>query len=133
MANHVCRILSLTLCGIIFSSLVLGPAGVRGFDGIETDVLGVAIQGYDPVAYFTEGHPVNGNSKFSYTWNEAEWHFASAENRDLFAADPQKYTPNHSGFCAVSMPAGKIADADPQQFKIIDGRLYLGWKPLGSR
>jgi YHS domain-containing protein len=98
MVPHISRILSLTLCGIIFSSLALGPAEVKGFDGVETEVLGVAIQGYDTVAYFTEGHPVKGNSNFSYIWNEAEWHFASAENRDLFAANPKKYTPNRSGF-----------------------------------
>jgi YHS domain-containing protein len=88
----------LTLCGIIFSFLALGPAAVRGFDGNETDVLGVAIQGYDPVAYFTEGHPVKGNSNFSYIWNEAEWYFSNAEHRKLFAANPKKYAPNHGGW-----------------------------------
>ena len=113
---------------IIISSLVLGPTVAKGFDGIETDVLGVAIQGYDPVAYFTEGRPVMGNSNFSYIWNEAEWHFASAENRDLFAANPKKYAPNHSGFCAVSMPAGRFAGENPEQFKIVNEKLYLGWK-----
>jgi hypothetical protein len=98
MVSYISKILSFTLCGIIFSSLVLGPAEVKGFDGIDTDVLGVAIQGYDTVAYFTEGRPVKGNSHFSYIWNEAEWHFVSAENRDLFASNPEKYSPNHGGF-----------------------------------
>ena len=98
MAYPIHRILSLTLCGIIFSSLALGPVAVKGFDGSESEVLGIAIKGYDPVAYFTEGHPVKGNSKFSYVWNEAVWHFVSAENRDLFASDPKKYKPNRSGF-----------------------------------
>lgn len=133
MVPRISRILSLAFCGIIFSSLALGPAVVNGFDGIETDVLGVAVQGYDTVAYFTDGHPVKGNSNFSYIWNEAEWHFASAENRDLFAADPKKYAPNHGGFCAVSMPVGKFADENPKQFKIVNGKLYLGWKPDGSK
>jgi YHS domain-containing protein len=98
MAPRISRILSLAVCGIIFSSLALGPAVANGFDGTETDVLGVAIQGYDTVAYFIEGHPVKGTSNFSYIWNEAEWHFTSAENRDLFAANPKKYAPNHSGY-----------------------------------
>jgi len=133
MAPRISRILSLAFCGIIFSSLALGPAVANGFDGIETDVLGVAIQGYDTVAYFIEGHPVKGTSNFSYIWNEAEWHFASAENRDLFAANPKKYAPNHSGFCAVSMPASKFADANPEQFKIVNGKLYLGWRTAGVK
>jgi YHS domain-containing protein len=132
MEPRISKILSLTFCGIIFSFLALGPAVVNGFDGIETDVLGVAIQGYDPVAYFTEGRPVMGNSDFSYIWNEAEWHFASAENRDLFASNPKKYSPNHSGFCAVSMPASKFAGENPEQFKIVNGKLYLGWNPNES-
>jgi len=133
MAPRISRILSLAFCGIIFSSLALGPAVANGFDGIETDVLGVAIQGYDTVAYFIEGHPVKGTSNFSYIWNEAEWHFASPENRDLFAANPKKYAPNHSGFCAVSMPASKFADANPEQFKIVNGKLYLGWRTAGMK
>jgi len=133
MVQRFSKILSLTFCGIIFSFLALSPAVSNGFDGIETDVLGVAIQGYDTVAYFTEGRPVLGNSNFSYIWNEAEWHFASAENRDLFAANPGKYSPNHSGFCAVSMPAGRFADENPEQFKIVNGKLYLGWNPKESK
>lgn len=98
METSISKILSLTLCGMIVSFLALGPTEVRGFDGIETDVLGVAIQGYDTVAYFTEGRPVKGTSNFSYIWNEAEWHFASAEHRDLFAANPKKYSPHHGGY-----------------------------------
>jgi YHS domain-containing protein len=133
MAPRISKILSLTFCGIIFSFLALSPAILSGFDGIETDVLGVAIQGYDPVAYFTEGRPVKGISDFSYIWNEAEWHFASAENRDLFASSPKKYSPNHGGFCAVSMPIGKFAGENPKQFKIVNGKLYLGWDPNKSK
>jgi YHS domain-containing protein len=98
MAPYISKILSIALLGIIVSFLALGPAELRGFDGIETDVLGVAIQGYDTVAYFTDGRPVKGNSNYSYIWNEAEWHFASAEHRDLFAANPKKYSPHHGGF-----------------------------------
>jgi YHS domain-containing protein len=52
----------------------------------------------DPVAYFTEGRPVKGKAEFSYIWNEAEWHFASAENLDLFVANPKKYRPSRGGF-----------------------------------
>jgi YHS domain-containing protein len=65
---------------------------------INSDIFGVAIKGYDSVAYFTEGRAVKGKSKFSYSWNDAEWYFASAENRDLFAADPEHYAPKYGGY-----------------------------------
>ena len=61
-------------------------------------VHGVAIDGYDPVAYFTESRPVKGNSEYTYTWNEALWYFSKPEHRDLFAANPEKYAPKKSGF-----------------------------------
>lgn len=61
-------------------------------------VYGVAIDGYDPVAYFTERRPVMGNSEYTYTWNEARWHFSKPEHRKLFAANPEKYAPKKSGF-----------------------------------
>ena len=92
-----------------------------------TQIYGVAIQGYDPVAYFTEGSPVQGNPERYFDWNDARWYFSSAKNRDLFAADPKKYAPSHSGFCAVSFSAGKFAGMDPLRWKIEDGRLFLGW------
>jgi len=67
-------------------------------DATSTEVYGVAIKGYDPVAYFTENRAVKGSSEFAFSWNEARWYFSKAENRDLFAANPKKYTPYHGGF-----------------------------------
>jgi hypothetical protein len=67
-------------------------------DATSTEVYGVAIKGYDPVAYFTENRAVKGSRELSFNWNEARWYFSKAENRDLFAANPQKYTPHHGGF-----------------------------------
>jgi YHS domain-containing protein len=128
MSHHTYGILSIVIFGIIFSFIVMNPYEGNTFEGIETDNLGIAIQGYDPVAYFTEGHPVKGTAEYSYIWNEAEWHFASPENRELFAGNPEKYSPNHSGFCAVSMPIGRFAGVNPEKFRIIDGNLYLGWE-----
>ncbi len=64
----------------------------------NTDSFGVAIQGYDTVAYHTEGRPVKGKSEIFYSWNDAIWHFATAENRDLFAADPERYAPQYGGY-----------------------------------
>jgi YHS domain-containing protein len=65
---------------------------------VETDTFGIAIKGYDPVAYFTESRAVKGNSEIAHIWNEAEWFFASTEHRDMFASNPKKYAPNHGGF-----------------------------------
>jgi YHS domain-containing protein len=65
---------------------------------VNTDEFGVAILGYDTVAYHTEGRPVKGKSEFSYSWNDAVWHFASAENRDLFSENPERWAPKYGGY-----------------------------------
>ena len=65
---------------------------------INSDTFGVAIEGYDTVAYFTEGRAMKGKSEFSYNWNDAKWYFASAGNRDLFAANPERYAPKYGGY-----------------------------------
>jgi YHS domain-containing protein len=88
---------------------------------------GVAIRGTDPVAYFQQGQPVQGNSKFSHQWMNATWHFASAENRDLFAKNPDKYAPQYGGFCAWAVSRGYSAPIDPNAWRIVDGKLYLNY------
>jgi YHS domain-containing protein len=65
---------------------------------VNTDEFGVAILGYDTVAYHTENRPVKGKSEYSYSWNDAVWHFASAENRDLFAESPERWAPKYGGY-----------------------------------
>ena len=65
---------------------------------INSDTFGVAIKGYDTVAYFTQGRAMKGKSEYSYDWNDAKWYFATAENRDLFAADPEHYAPKYGGY-----------------------------------
>ncbi len=65
---------------------------------VNTSWFGVAIKGYDTVAYHTEGRAVKGKSEFSHEWNDAKWHFASAKNRDLFAAAPERYAPKYGGY-----------------------------------
>jgi YHS domain-containing protein len=77
------------------------PAGIKAEPlkkKINSDIFGVAIKGYDTVAYFTEGRAVKGKREFSFSWNDAEWYFASAENRDLFEADPEHYAPKYGGY-----------------------------------
>ena len=65
---------------------------------VNTSWFGVAIKGYDTVAYHTEGRAIKGMSEYSHEWNDARWYFASAQNRDLFAADPERYAPQYGGY-----------------------------------
>jgi len=88
---------------------------------------GVAIRGTDPVAYFRQSQPVPGNSEYTYEWMNATWQFASAENRDLFAKNPEKYAPQYGGFCAWAVSRGYTASTQPDAWKIVDGKLYLNF------
>ena len=86
---------------------------------------GIAIKGFDPVAYFTEQRPVKGSDGFEYVWNGAKWRFATAEHRDLFKADPEKYAPQYGGYCAYAVSQRKTADIDPEAWTVFKGKLYL--------
>jgi YHS domain-containing protein len=88
---------------------------------------GGAIRGYDPVGYFTAGRPVKGSSQFSHQWRGATWHFASAENRDRFAAAPEKFAPQYGGYCAYGVAQGYAVSIDPAAWTIVDGKLYLNY------
>jgi hypothetical protein len=85
----------------------------------------VAIKGYDPVAYFTEGKPVKGDPTISHEWDEARYLFANARNRATFVAAPERYAPQFAGLCATGLAFGQKVEADPQAWKIVDGKLYL--------
>jgi YHS domain-containing protein len=86
-----------------------------------------AIRGYDPVAYFTQGRPVKGSKEFTHRWNGAEWRFASAENRDRFAAAPQQYAPQYGGYCAYGVASGYAVKIEPDAWSVVDGKLYLNY------
>ena len=88
---------------------------------------GTAIDGTDPVAYFKESRPVAGSSDFTHDWNGATWRFSSAENRDLFVANPEKYAPQYGGYCAWAVSQGYTASTDPEAWDIVDGKLYLNY------
>lgn len=86
---------------------------------------GAAAGGVDVVAYHTVGKPTEGSDKFTSTYQGVAWHFASAENRDLFKADPAKYAPAYGGWCSAGASKGKKVVTKPEFWKIVDGRLYL--------
>ncbi|MEM6934633.1 MAG: YHS domain-containing (seleno)protein [Pseudomonadota bacterium] len=92
---------------------------------IYADFQGFALKGYDTVAYFTEGRAVKGSPAYALDWKDATWHFASAENRDLFAANPEAYAPQYGGYCAWAITRSRIAPINPEIFRIVDGKLYL--------
>ena len=112
------------LCGLVLVATALAAHAEKP---VNTTFLGVAIKGYDPVAYFTDGKPAKGASVYSFEWNGAEWRFASAAHRDLFKADPAKYAPQYGGYCAWAVSRGYTAGIDPDAWKIVSGRLYLNY------
>ncbi len=88
---------------------------------------GIAVEGTDVVAYFTEGRAVPGKPEFSFRWKGAKWIFASAEHRDLFAKSPDKYAPQYGGFCAYAVGNNYTAGIDPHSWAIVNGKLYLNY------
>jgi YHS domain-containing protein len=87
----------------------------------------LAVGGYDPVAYFTEGRPVKGEARFTTQWGGVEYRFASADNLARFKADPAAYAPQYGGYCAWAVSNGYTAKGDPQAWKVVGGRLFLNY------
>jgi YHS domain-containing protein len=107
---------------------IAGAGSAFANDSVNTGYFGgVAIMGYDTVAYFTDGRAVKGSEEFSYEWLGTPWHFASKEHQDMFVSDPVKYAPQYGGYCAAEVAGtGSVTvNIDPEAFKIIDGKLYL--------
>ena len=126
MAGFASNIVKLTLLVIYLAvvPLALVFAGSAG-KLVATDPAGIAIKGYDTVAYFTDGKALKGKPEFAFTWHDAQWLFANARHRELFAADPERYAPQFGGFCSYGLSKGKLLSADPQQWTIVEGKLYM--------
>lgn len=109
-------------------SLALLPSPALAIDPIYTGLFSdLAVGGYDPVAYFTQGKPVPGSESFGLEWKGATWRFASAENRAKFEAGPEQFAPQYGGHCAWAMADGREASGDPKFWKIVNGKLYLNY------
>ena len=87
------------------------------------------MKGYDPVSYFTDGKPTPGMPAFEYEWDEHVWRFSSAKHRELFKADPPRYAPQFGNYCAMALSMGQLVIADPTNWLISDGKLYIFGKP----
>jgi YHS domain-containing protein len=95
---------------------------------VLVDELDVAIEGFDTVAYHLAATAVQGQAMYATQWNGAKWWFSSAENRQLFISDPEKYAPAYGGWCAYGVAEGYAAETDPiNGWTIYNGRLYLNW------
>ena len=109
--------------------LLLLLLSAQAFAGTKTlvnvDKNGVALQGHDPVAFFTQNQPVKGSSQFQSTYNGAKYLFASQENKNLFDANPSKYEPQFGGYCAYAASRNKTAPIEVDAFQILNGRLLL--------
>lgn len=90
----------------------------------------LAIKGYDPVAYFTDGKPMRGLPEFEYQWDDYRWQFASASHRDMFRADPVRYAPQFGNYCAMALSLGQIVVANPKNWLISDGKLFVFGKAV---
>jgi YHS domain-containing protein len=106
--------------GLVARNGVLG-----GKTLVYTDKKGVALDGYDPVTYFTDGQPKQGDPKIEATFNGALYHFVSQDNRATFEKDPTKYAPAYGGFCGYAASIGKVRPADPLIWSIVNGQLIV--------
>jgi YHS domain-containing protein len=118
----------LSVVTLLSSSAALAAAPVNtlegGFFGGRGDT---AILGYDTVAYFTDGKAVKGDDGFITEWMGAKWKFASKARLDQFRTSPEKYAPQYGGYCAYGVSQGYLVKIEPEQFKILGGKLYLNY------
>jgi len=108
------------------ATLAVPGVSLAAKDPIYTSLLSnKAVDGFDTVAYFTQGKPVEGSSDFSTEYQGATWQFVSQENLELFLGNPEKYAPAYGGYCAYAVALGSTAKGDPEQWEIFEDRLYL--------
>jgi YHS domain-containing protein len=120
------RILAVVFILACAAPLAAHAASPQIFTGL---VKGIAVGGYDPVAYFTDHKPVPGKADITFSWKGATWRFASAQNRDAFKAAPEKYAPQYGGYCAYAVSQGATAKGDPKSWTVVGGKLYLNLSP----
>ncbi len=117
------RIAIIAICLAIISTGAVSAAEDPVFTGRGE----FAINGYDSVAYHLEMKPVKGDSDFTAEWNGAIWRFKSADNRDRFASEPERWAPKYGGYCAWAVSNNYTATTDPRAWSVVDDRLYLNY------
>ena len=106
-------------------SLAFATSAVAAGVELNASSTGLALQGYDPVAYFTEGEPTKGDWTITTIYNDATYRFANEEHKAAFLADPEAYLPQYGGYCAFGAAMGFKFDGDPNYWRIVDGELFL--------
>lgn len=134
VASKAVRVGLLSLLPLLMLAIVPATHALAGQELkiVNNDESRVAIKGYDTVAYFTEQRAVKGSEEFEFSWEGVRWLFSSAANRDLFAADPERFSPRYGGHCALGMAAGKVGPINPELWKIVDGKLYFASSKAAS-
>ncbi len=112
------------LAGAAVSVALVSSALAAGVE-LNASSTGLALQGYDPVAYFTEGEATPGDWRITASYQDATYRFSSEEHKAAFEADPEAFLPEYGGYCAFGAAMGFKFDGDPEQWRIVDGELYL--------
>lgn len=105
---------------------------IANYNGLSQSIAifspdGIAIKGYDAVAYFSDSEPIKGEKQFSYSWQEVEWRFRSQTNLEVFKANPEKYAPQFGGYCAYGVMGNHKSPTEPAAFTIVNNKLYLNY------
>jgi hypothetical protein len=119
-------------CLAVCITRVARSADMRGVPAIDA-THGVGLEGYDAVAYFLDHKPIRGRDAYTHSWNGVVWKFASAEHRDLFAADPAHYAPQYGGYCAYAVANHTTVHGSPKQWAVVNDRLFLNNNPLAKK
>ncbi|KIC13769.1 twin-arginine translocation pathway signal protein [Leisingera sp. ANG1] len=122
MECNVILRLVLMAAAVLFLSM---PDTVRAEPAVFSSRSGVAIGGYDAVAFFERGAAEQGRRSHAVMWKGVVWRFASSRNQALFEANPRAYAPAFGGYCAYAMSRGQLHEGNPQLWAIVDGDLYL--------
>jgi YHS domain-containing protein len=117
----------LTIAALVAALIVSAPASAQSIvTAIVTDpISGVAIDGYDPVTYFTDPLPQRGKADFEYYWGGVPWYFVSAANRDVFMRSPEVYAPRHGGYCEMALARGYLSDGKPGIYLVRNQAVFL--------
>lgn len=127
------RLIRLFLTSLAFLTISHAASAAPAINTLEKEGLfgyehnGIAIRGYDTVAYFTQSKPVEGKDEFSTQWSGVTWKFSTKEHLDLFTASPVQYAPQYGGYCAYGVAQMNLVKIEPDQWTIVEGKLYLNF------
>jgi YHS domain-containing protein len=118
-------VISVAFMGSVSAAEPINTLERSGLWGYEDS--GIAVRGYDTVAYYTLGKPAEGNDAFATDWMGAKWRFSSQQHLDLFVANPEKYAPQFGGYCAYGVAVGNLVKIEADLWDIVDDKLYLNF------